>query len=75
MPDAEERQYPPSVARFDWRGELTRQERSVPWLARRTQIPQRTLYRIVNGEAAPSPAQIVAIARALGVAGPDGADL
>lgn len=75
MPDPEERQYPPSVARFDWRAELRAQERNVMWLSRRSGIGYRTLYRIVNGEQNPSDAQIVLIARALGVSGPDGADL
>lgn len=45
------------------------------WLSRRSGIGYRTLYRIVNGEQNPSDAQIVLIARALGVSGPDGADL
>ena len=75
MPDTEERQYPPSVARFDWRAELRSQERNAMWLSRRSGIGYRTVYRIINGEQDASPAQIVAFARALGVSGPDGADL
>lgn len=74
MPDAEVRT-PRRPIPFDWRSELARQERNIPWLARHSGIHWRTLYRLHNGEQQPTDAQLVAIARGLGMAGPDGADL
>lgn len=59
----------------DWREELARQERNVIWLSRHSGIHQRVLYRLVNGERRPTRGHLIAIYRALGMAGPDGADL
>ena len=40
------------LATWDWRTELRAQERSIPWLARRTDRAQQTVYNYANGAAA-----------------------
>jgi len=43
------------LSTWDWRGELRRQERSIPWLARRTGRADNTVYRYGSGrETAPT---------------------
>lgn len=75
MPDPEVTQVTDALRSWDWRAELARQERDVPWLSRHSKISQRTLYRRWNGESEATHAELRAIATALGMAGPDGADL
>lgn len=76
MPDAEVPQQPsPDLAAWDWRDELGRQDRDVMWLSRRSGVHYRTAYRLFHDEQQPTDAQLRAFARALGVAGPDFADL
>lgn len=35
---------------WDWRADLKADERSIPWLARKTGKPQRTIYAYAYGE-------------------------
>ena len=37
------------LATWDWRAELRAQERSVPWLAKRTDRAQQTVYNYGSG--------------------------
>lgn len=57
----------PESIQPDWRAELARQERDIMWLARHTGIHYRSAYRIFHQERQASPAQLAAIARALGM--------
>ena len=57
----------PEVAQpWSWQDELAAQERDVMWLARKTGIHYRALYRIYHGEKAGTVAQLATIAKALG---------
>jgi hypothetical protein len=38
---------------WDWRADLKADERSIPWLARKTGAPQRTVYAYAYGEVRP----------------------
>ena len=40
------------LATWDWRAELRAQQRSIPWLARRTDRAQQTVYNYSTGRAA-----------------------
>lgn len=51
---------------WDWRRELIRQERSIPWLARQTHRQQNTVYRYAWGTLRPSIDWLRAAAQALG---------
>jgi hypothetical protein len=52
---------------WDWRAELRRQERSVPWLARQTKRAENTVYRYSWGHL-PAPVDwLREAARVLGV--------
>lgn len=51
---------------WDWRAELRRQERTVPWLARQTNRGQNTVYRYSWGSLKPSLAWLRDAARVLG---------
>lgn len=42
-----------SLRSWDWLAELQRQERSVMWLARKTERSSRTLYRYSDGTTTP----------------------
>ena len=75
MPDEATPSVPKVNRYFDWRDELARQERNVTWLSRHTGIHWRRMHRIYNGETPTRDEDYVLIARALGMAGPDGADL
>jgi hypothetical protein len=51
---------------WDWRAELTRQERGIPWLARHTDRSQNTVYKYAWGLLKPSVEWLESAARVLG---------
>lgn len=61
---------PEAPSTWSWQDELARQERDVMWLARKTGIHYRALYRIYHGQQGGSRPQLEAIAQALGKAIP-----
>lgn len=75
MPEAEVPQSPSPLLTWDWRAELAAQDRPLTWLAKRSGVPYQTIWRVSQQLQQPTDAQLRAFARALGVAGPDGADL
>ncbi len=55
---------------WDWQAELGRQERSLAWLARRTQRSQSALYKFAKGQLTPSVGWLRQAAIALNVTVP-----
>ena len=51
---------------WDWRAALKADERSIPWLARRTNKAQRTVYGYARGELVPPLAWLREAAAVLG---------
>lgn len=60
--DAEEA----SLRGWDWRATLKAEERTIPWLARKTSRAQTTVYRYSYGTLTPPLEWLRAAARALG---------
>jgi hypothetical protein len=54
---------------WDWRADLDRIERRIPWLARQTSTPARTVYSYAYGQRATSIAWLRKAAAVLGRAG------
>lgn len=43
-----------ALRNWDWQADLAREERTIPWLARKTGKSQRSLYAYRYGEARPT---------------------
>jgi hypothetical protein len=54
---------------WDWRAELKRQDRSIPWLARQTDRADQTVYQYSSGATRPSLAWLRDVARVLASSG------
>lgn len=52
---------------WDWRAELRSQERTLTWLARKTNRPKRTVYAYSSGQIPPPLQWLTDAARALGM--------
>jgi hypothetical protein len=59
------------LRQWDWRSELRRQERSVPWLARQTNRADQTVYQYASGSTRPSLAWLAKVAEILDWKGPE----
>jgi hypothetical protein len=55
---------------WDWRADLRAQERTIPWLARKTDRAQSTVYAYAYGTVRPSLSWLEEAARVLGKAVP-----
>lgn len=53
MTTAEDLQDEAALRAWDWRADLKADERTIPWLARRTNRAQRTVYGYSRGEIVP----------------------
>ena len=67
MTTAEDHLQPVELASWDWMAELARQERDRMWLARKTRVNYRAVYRYAAGEVAPPLSWLMAAASVLGV--------
>jgi hypothetical protein len=50
---------------WDWRTELREQDRTLLWLARRSEVHYQTVYRIARGEQTPTVVQLRAFSDVL----------
>jgi DNA-binding phage protein len=58
---------PIDLEAWDWMAELGRQERDRMWLARKTKVNYRAVYRYAAGESEPPLSWLMAAASVLGV--------